>query len=158
MLDIVVVGLIIGQAIGRCGNFFNGEAHGPATTLEVLQKLFIPEFIIDGMNIHGMYYHPTFLYESLWCLLGFIFLLLFRRRYYCKIAETTGLYLVWYGIGRYIIEGLRTDSLMLFDFKIAQIVSLAAVIIGLIILLVKSRGSKLNNRYNDMENIDEIRF
>ena len=158
MLDIVVVGLIIGQAIGRWGNFFNGEAHGPATTLEVLQKLFIPEFIIDGMNIHGMYYHPTFLYESLWCLLGFIFLLLFRRRYYCKIGETTGLYLVWYGIGRYIIEGLRTDSLMLFDFKIAQIVSLAAVIIGLIILLVKSRGSKLNNRYNDMENIDEIRF
>ena len=158
MLDIVVVGLIIGQAIGRWGNFFNGEAHGPATTLEALQKLFIPGFIIDGMNIHGTYYHPTFLYESLWCLLGFILLLLFRRRYYCKIGETTGFYLAWYGIGRYMIEGLRTDSLMFFDFKVAQIVSLAIVIIGLIILLVKSRGSCLINRYNDMENVDEIRF
>ena len=110
------------------------------------------------MNIHGVYYHPTFLYESLWCLLGFILLLLFRRRYYCKIGETTGLYLVWYGIGRYIIEGLRTDSLMFFNFKIAQIVSMTCIIVGLIILLIKSRGSRLDNRYNDLENVDEIRF
>ena len=158
MLDIVVVGLIIGQAIGRWGNFFNGEAHGPITTLETLQNLHIPNFIIEGMNIHGVYYHPAFLYESLWCLIGFILLLLFRRRYYCKIGQTTALYLVWYGIGRYMIETLRTDSLMLFDFKMAQIVSILYIIIGLIILLIKSRGLKLENRYNDLENIDEIRF
>ncbi len=158
MLDIIVVGLIIGQAIGRWGNFFNGEAHGPQTSLETLQSLFIPNFIIEGMNIHGLYYHPTFLYESLWCLLGFIILLLFRRRYYCKIGQTTGLYLIWYGIGRFLIEALRTDSLMLGNLKMAQIVSILSVVIGLVIIIIKSRGSKLNNRYNDKENVNEIRF
>ena len=158
MLDIIVVGLIIGQAIGRWGNFFNGEAHGGATTLEFLQSLHLPQFIIDGMNIHGVYYHPTFLYESLWCLIGFILLLLFRKRYYNKIGQTTGLYLAWYGIGRFIIEGMRTDSLMLGEFKMAQIVSMSFIVIGLIIILVKGRGSKLVNRYNDMENLDEIQF
>ena len=61
ILDIIVVGLIIGQAIGRWGNFFNGEAHGPATTLSQLHSLFIPEFIIEGMKIGEIYYHPTFL-------------------------------------------------------------------------------------------------
>lgn len=158
MLDIIVVGLIIGQAIGRWGNFFNGEAHGPATTLETLQNLFIPNFIIEGMNIGGVYWHPTFLYESLWCLIGFVLLILFRKRYYCKIGQTTGLYLVWYGIGRFLIESLRTDNLMLFDFKVAQIVSLISIVIGLIILIVKSRGSRFENRYNDKENCNEIRF
>lgn len=158
MLDIIVVGLIIGQAIGRWGNFFNGEAHGMATTLEFLKSLHLPNFIIEGMNIYGVYYHPTFLYESLWCLIGFILLILFRKRYYNKIGQTTGLYLVWYGIGRYIIEGMRTDSLMLGDFRIAQIVSILFVVIGLIIIIVKGRGSKLINRYNDMENLDEVRF
>ena len=150
MLDIIAVGLLIGQAIGRWGNFFNGEAHGPATSLSFLQSLHLPNFIID--------YQPTFLYESIWCLIGFILLLLFRRRKYCKIGQVTALYFVWYGIGRYMIEGLRTDSLMLFDFKIAQIVSMALIIIGLILLLVKSRGTVVTNQYNDKENIDEIRF
>ena len=89
MLDIIVVGLIIGQAIGRWGNFFNGEAHGAATTIETLKSFYIPQFIIDGMNIHGVYYHPTFLYESLWCIIGFIILLFFRRIYYNKIGKTT---------------------------------------------------------------------
>ena len=158
MLDIIAVGLIIGQAIGRWGNFFNGEAHGPLTTLEFLQSLHLPNFIIEGMHINGMYYQPTFLYESIWCLIGFVFLFFFRRRRYCKIGQTTGLYFIWYGIGRYFIESLRTDSLMLFDFKIAQIVSILLVVAGLIILIVKSRGSMLENRYNDKENLDEVLF
>ena len=158
MLDIIVVGLIIGQAIGRWGNFFNGEAHGPITSLETLQNLFIPNFIIDGMNIGGSYYHPTFLYESLWCLIGFIILLILRRRRYCKIGQTTGLYFIWYGIGRFLIESLRTDSLMLGSFKMAQIISIVLVVVGIIILILKSRGSKLENRYNDKENIDDIQF
>ena len=158
MLDIIVVGLLIGQAIGRWGNFFNGEAHGPATTLTFLQSLHLPNFIIEGMKINGTYYQPTFLYESIWCLIGFVLLLIFRRRKYCKIGQVTALYLAWYGIGRYIIEGLRTDSLMFFNFKIAQIVSLILIISGLIILIVKSKGTVFNNQYNDKENIDEIRF
>lgn len=158
MLDIIVVGLIIGQAIGRWGNFFNGEAHGPIVSLEFLKSLHLPQFIIDGMNINGLYYHPTFLYESLWCLIGFVLLLVLRRRHYCKIGQTSAFYLIWYGIGRFLIESLRTDSLMLGNFKVAQIVSIILVLSGIIILILKSRGSKLDNRYNDMENIDEIRF
>ena len=158
ILDITVVGLIIGQAIGRWGNFFNSEAHGPATTLEFLQQLHLPKFIIEGMNIYGTYYQPTFLYESIWCLIGFIILLFFRRRYYCKIGQPVAFYFIWYGIGRFFIEGLRTDSLMLGDFRVAQLISIGLIITGIIIMVVKSRGSKLKNRYNDLENTNEIRF
>jgi len=158
MLDMIVVGLIIGQAIGRWGNFFNGEAHGGITSLEFLSSLHLPQFIIDGMKINGIYYHPTFLYESLWCIIGFILLLILRRRYYNKIGQTTALYMIWYGIGRFFIEGMRTDSLMLGDFRVAQLVSIGLVVIGIIIFIIKSRGSKLDNRYNDLEKIDKIIF
>lgn len=158
LLDMIVVGLIIGQAIGRWGNFFNGEAHGVMTTIDFLNKLHLPNFIIEGMNINGIYYHPTFLYESLWCLIGFIVLLIFRRRYYRKIGQTTALYMIWYGVGRFFIEGMRTDSLMIGNFRIAQIISISLVVIGLIIMFVKARGSKLENRYNDLEKLDNIRF
>lgn len=158
MLDIIAVGLLIGQAIGRWGNFFNSEAHGPATTIEFLQGLHLPNFIIEGMKINGIYYHPTFLYESIWCLIGFILIFFLRKRYYCKIGQTTALYFIWYGIGRFLIESLRTDSLMFGNFKLAQIVSIILIIIGIIIYIIKTRGSKLDNRYNDKENIDEIHF
>jgi len=158
MLDMIAVGLIIGQSIGRWGNFFNGEAHGGATTLEFLTNLHLPQFIINGMNIHGTYYHPTFLYESLWCLIGFIVLILFRKRHYCKIGQTTGMYFIWYGIGRYFIESMRTDSLMFGNFRMAQIVSIIFVIVGIIILIIKSRGSKFDNLYNDKENVNAVQF
>lgn len=158
VLDMIVVGLIIGQAIGRWGNFFNGEAHGTMTTLEFLTNLHLPQFIIDGMRIHGIYYHPTFLYESLWCLIGFIIMIIFRRRYYRKIGQTTAFYMIWYGIGRFFIEGMRTDSLMLGNIRVAQLVSLVLVIVGIILMIIKSMGSKLVNRYNDTENIDNIIF
>lgn len=158
LMDIIVPGLIIGQAIGRWGNFFNGEAHGGVVTLEYLQSLHLPQFIIDGMHINSLYYHPTFLYESLWCLLGFIFLMLIRRRKYQKVGQTTALYLIWYGIGRFFIEGLRTDSLMLNNFRVAQIVSIAFVVIGLILFIVKGLGSKFDNQYNNTRDLDEIKF
>jgi phosphatidylglycerol:prolipoprotein diacylglycerol transferase len=158
MLDMIVVGLLIGQAIGRWGNFFNGEAHGPMTSLEFLTSLHLPNFIIEGMKIHGIYYQPTFFYESLWCLIGFILILIFRRRYYRKIGQTTAFYMIWYGIGRFFIESMRTDSLMLGNFKIAQIVSIILVVIGIILMIYKNQGSKLVNRYNDLENIDNIIF
>ncbi len=157
-LDIIVVGLILAQAIGRWGNFFNGEAHGPVTTLAHLQDLFIPQFIIDGMYINGSYYIPTFFFESIWCLIGFIILLFFRRRKYNKIGQTTSLYLIWYGIGRFFIESLRTDSLMLFDLKMAQFVSIGMIIIGIILMIIVSRGSKFENLYNDEENAEDVKF
>ncbi len=133
MTDIVVPSLFIAQSIGRWGNFFNSEAHGPVTTLENLQSLHIPNFVIKGMNIGGIYYHPTFLYESLWCFIGFIIILLIRRYYkYLKNGQLTCFYLMWYGIGRLFIESLRTDSLMIGSIKVAQVVSIAFIIVGLV--------------------------
>ncbi|MBE6152200.1 MAG: prolipoprotein diacylglyceryl transferase [Firmicutes bacterium] len=158
MLDMIVVGLLVGQAIGRWGNFFNGEAHGPVTTLEFLRNLYLPDFIIEGMHINGIYYQPTFLYESLWCLIGFIAILFIRRAKYIKIGQITGVYLIWYGIGRFLIESLRTDSLMLFGLKQAQLVSVIMIVIGVIILIVRNKGSKFENQYNNKGDMHEIRF
>lgn len=157
--DILVPSLILGQAIGRWGNFFNGEAHGAMTTLETLQKLRIPEFIIKGMNIGGIYYHPTFFYESLWCLLGFIVLLVIRRLKYIKVGQLTSIYLMWYSVGRFFIEATRTDSLMLGSFKMAQVISVGLFILGLILFVVLGqRGSKLDNLYGEIGNEEDIRF
>lgn len=158
LTDIVCVGLIIAQAIGRWGNFMNQEAHGPIVSSEFLQNLHLPQFIIDGMNINGAYYHPTFLYESLFCLLGFIILIIFRRRKYTKIGQTTSLYLIFYGMIRFFIESLRTDSLMFSGLKVAQIVSIVMFIIGVIMYLTFNKGSKLEKQYNDMELIDNVIF
>lgn len=142
--DICVPGVLIGQALGRWGNFFNGEAHGPITTLEYLQNLHLPKFIINGMNIDGNYYIPTFFYESLWCLIGLIIVLLIRRILKIKKGNITGFYLIWYGIGRFLIEQLRTDSLMLNTLKQAQIISIIMIIIGIIMLIFSRKGEEYN--------------
>jgi len=151
ILDIVVVGLILGQAIGRWGNFFNGEAFGGITTLEHLQNLHLPQFIIDGMYIQGSYHEPTFLYESIWCLIGFIILLILRNYKYLRNGQLTCAYLIYYSLGRLIIEGLRTDSLMLGPFRIAQVVSVLGIIIGILMLIFSFKGSRLDNLYRDKE-------
>ena len=130
--DIIVPGLVIAQAIGRWGNFFNGEAYGPVTTTAYLHKLKIPNFIIDGMYINGAYHEPTFLYESLWCLLGFIILLVIRKITNRKKGINTYVYFIWYGLGRFFIESLRTDSLYIGTFKVSKVVSLILIIIGII--------------------------
>ena len=148
MTDIMVVGLIIGQAIGRWGNFFNSEAHGSITTLKSLQDMHIPEFIINGMNINGVYYEPTFLYESIWCIIGFIILILIRKFLNFKTGILTSFYLIWYGIGRFIIEGMRTDSLMLGNLRMAQLISLFMIISGLIIFIVLN-FKKNTKRYKE---------
>lgn len=159
VLDIAVPSLIIGQAIGRWGNFFNQEAFGSEVSRKFLEGLHIPNFIIEGMYINGTYYHPTFLYESLWCLLGFIVLLLVRRLYkYLKKGQLTGIYLMWYSIGRFFIEALRTDSLMLGDYKVAQVASIVLFVIGLFIVAVKSRGSKFEGLYKEEDKADVIKF
>lgn len=130
--DLIVPSVLIAQAIGRWGNFFNSEAHGPVTTLAKLKDMYIPDFVINGMFIDGQYYVPTFYYESLWCILGFIILLICRYKVKnIKIGQMTGLYLFWYGAGRFFIESLRTDSLMFFNIKIAQLVSILFIIIGI---------------------------
>ena len=159
ILDIVAPAVIIAQSFGRWGNFFNQEAHGPEVARSVLEGFkIIPKFVIDGMNIAGTYYQPTFYYEFLWCLLGFVILLCVRKFYeYLKVGQLTGIYLMWYGIGRFFVESLRTDSLMLKEFKVAQIVSVIMFVVGLIMLILGFKGSKFENRYDDYE-IEDIKF
>lgn len=147
ILDIVAPAVIIAQSFGRWGNFFNQEAHGGITTYQNLKNMHIPEFIINGMHIEGKYYYPTFFFESIWCLIGFIILMFVRRNKNLRKGFQIGFYFIWYGIGRFFIEALRTDSLMFFNLKIAQIVSLIGIIIG-IIIIVTNRNKKY---YNEME-------
>ena len=142
ILDYLVVGLVIAQAIGRWGNFFNGEAHGAITSLNYLESLHLPQFIIDGMYINGSYYIPTFLYESIWCLIGFIIMIILRRKKFMKVGYLTSFYLVWYGVERFFVEGLRTDSLMFFSLRIAQLVSLVMIVIGIVIFIYSLKKSK----------------
>ncbi len=106
----------------------------------------LPNFIIEGMHIDGNYYIPTFFYESLICIIGLIIILIIRRTSIVKRGQITGFYLVWYGIGRYIIEAYRTDSLMLNTLKQAQIISMIMVIIGLILIIF----SKNKELYSDL--------
>lgn len=157
-LDVVVVGLIIGQAIGRWGNFFNAEAYGQITTLSTLQSQGIPKFIIDGMYILGEYRQPTFLYESVWCLAGFIALLIIRKCKYLKRGQLTGFYLIWYGLARFVIEAMRSDSLMLGNLKIAQVVSVIFVLAGMILAVynvIKSTNEDQKLYTEDLTPIDE---
>ena len=147
ILDIVAPAVIIAQSFGRWGNFFNQEAHGGITTYQNLKNMHIPEFIINGMRIEGKYYYPTFFFESIWCLIGFIILMIARKNKNLRKGFQIGFYFIWYGIGRFFIEALRTDSLMFFNLKIAQIVSLVGIIIG-IIIIVTNRNKKY---YNEME-------
>ena len=151
-----MVGLIIRQAIGRWGNFFNGEAYGPITSLSTLKALHLPQFIIDGMYINGAYRLPTFLFESIWCLIGFIVLITIRKVKYTKVGQLTGMYLIWYSVGRLIIEGFRADSLMLGPIKMAQLASIIMIIIGILILLFSKKGNRFDNLY--IEETKEIRF
>lgn len=157
MTDMTTVSLLLAQAIGRWGNFFNSEAHGGATTLYALQNKHIPEFIINGMYINGVYYEPTFFYESLWCLVGVIVLLILRKYKYLKVGQLTGIYLMWYSIGRFFIESKRTDSLMLAGFKVAQLVSVLLFIVGLIMLIIISKKSRFEDLY-DEEHANDMKF
>lgn len=156
VIDMAVPSLIIAQGIGRWGNFFNSEAYGSVVSKTVLESYNIPEFIIEGMFINNNYHHPTFYYEFLLCLVGFIILLIIRRLKIVKTGQLTAFYLIWYGIGRFFIESLRTDSLMFGAFKVAQIASVIMIIIGVIIFIVTARKSRYEGLYNAGE--DMVKF
>lgn len=134
LADLVAPSLILGQAIGRWGNFFNSEAFGRPTNSP--WKLYIPLDRRPSGYEQFDYFHPTFLYESLWNFVVFaILIVLFFRSLKSKPSLKDGtiflVYLVGYSLGRFWIEGLRTDSLMLGPLRIAQVVSLAGVGLGL---------------------------
>ena len=137
LADLVAPSLILGQAIGRWGNFFNSEAFGKPTDLP--WKLFIAPRYRPNNLANFEYFHPTFLYESLWNMGVFLLLLwLFfwglKRGNNLKAGTIAAVYLVGYSLGRVWIEWLRTDSLMIGPLKIAQVISLGAIALGALIL------------------------
>jgi len=146
--DVIAPSLILGQGIGRWGNFMNHEAHGGPVSKSFLENIHIPDFIINNMYIDGQYYQPTFLYESIWDILGFVILISLRK--HLRIGDTFALYLIWYSIGRFFVEGLRTDSLMLTgDIRVAQLMSVVLIVAGIVLMIV--RRVKYNApRYKDV--------
>lgn len=144
VLDISMMGFLLGQGIGRWGNFMNQEAYGTPTLLPW-------GMLSEGTN--GVSVHPCFLYESLWCLLGFA-LLHFYGKYKQKYAgQIFYMYLVWYGFERMIVEGLRTDSLYLpfqlfgMDIRVSQVLSAVLFLAGIILLVINRK--KENTFYAD---------
>lgn len=137
MLDIITPGVMAAQILGRWGNFINQEAHGGPTTLGFLQSLHLPNFIISQMKINGVYYQPTFLYESFFNLIGLILILVLRhKKHLFKQGEIFMLYLAWYSVVRFFVEGMRTDSLYLWgSIRVSQLLSLIllVIVIGLFI-------------------------
>ncbi|WRN16355.1 prolipoprotein diacylglyceryl transferase [Staphylococcus aureus] len=134
--DIIAPSIILAQGIGRWGNFMNHEAHGGPVSRAFLEQLHLPNFIIENMYINGQYYHPTFLYESIWDVAGFIILVNIRK--HLKLGETFFLYLTWYSFGRFFIEGLRTDSLMLTsNIRVAQLVSILLILISISLIVYR---------------------
>ncbi|MFN2364677.1 MAG: prolipoprotein diacylglyceryl transferase, partial [Halarsenatibacteraceae bacterium] len=127
-VDILAPAFILGQSIGRWGNFINQEAYGQVVSQETLSWL--PQFIQEGMYINGAYHQPTFLYESIWNLIVFIVMIvLFKSKYY-KSGRVLGVYLIAYSIGRFFIEDLRIDSLYLGNIQVARLISIAMIAAG----------------------------
>lgn len=129
LLDIIAPSLLVGQMLGRWGNFFNHEAYGDIVTKEYLESLYLPNFIINNMFIEGNYRQPTFLYESLWCLIALVILLIIRK--YLYHGEVLSAYMLLYGIERFIVEGMRSDSLYIGTLRVSQLVSIILIICGL---------------------------
>ena len=147
--DVLAPSLILGEAIGRWGNFTNQEAHGGPISEAAYENFYqyLPDFIMNQMVIDGVMYHPMFLYQSTWNLLIFVGLLFFRR-----MNPTRGMvfltYAVGYSIGRFFIEGLRTDSLYIIgDLRTAQFVSILAIVTGFIVMIYRKRTTSA--RYMD---------
>ncbi len=119
LLDIVIPSVSLGQAIGRWGNYINQEAYGGPTNLPW------------GIVVNGQKVHPTFLYESIMDILIFIFLIWFRKNKKTTQGQVLSLYMILYSAARFFVEGLRTDSLMFMGMRVAQLVSLSAIIAGI---------------------------
>lgn len=136
-VDIFAPGLILGQAIGRWGNFINQEAYGYETDLPW------------AMYIDGAYRHPTFLYESLWNFSVFLFLLWLRKKPKLVSGDIFLAYSGLYSLGRFFIEGLRTDSLMLGNIRVAQLVSAVAIFLSVILIYSNHRKQRENEEFTD---------
>lgn len=130
--DITAPSIILGQAIGRWGNYINKEAYGTPTDLPW------------GILVNGQKVHPTFLYESIWNFAVFIFLVWYRKNKSDTKGEVFLLYLILYSIARFFIEGLRIDSLMFGNIRVAQLISLCIILVSIIILVIKKKKNVKN--------------
>lgn len=163
VLDLAAVGFFVGQMMGRFGNFTNQEAYGRVIAgenldvqREFLTSLFIPEFIVNGMFINGNYHHPTFLYEILWNLVGFLVaVFVLRRLSKLLIGEIAAFYAIWYSFGRIFIESLRTDSLMIGHLRVAQVISIAAIVVVLILVVWRRQKRKEMIYYAEFNLLDK---
>lgn len=152
MLDILAPNVLLAQAIGRWGNFMNQEAHGGEVTRGFLENLMLPEFIVNQMEINGLYYHPTFFYESLWSLIGFVVIVLLRNRKHLLLqGEVAMSYAMWYSFGRFFIEGMRTDSLYIpgTPIRVSQALSIVIFVAALIIPIYRRRDYPKKPYYTD---------
>ena len=146
-MDLVAPGIALGQAIGRWGNYFNSEAHGTPTTLPW------------AIEVNGELVHPTFLYESVWCLLLCIFLVIFEKKRKKPFnGQIILLYIILYSLERFFVEGLRTDSLMIGSLRQAQVISIAVFVLGIVFYMVlRSRPhSKKTAEVPDYTDISDI--
>ncbi|NLI68318.1 MAG: prolipoprotein diacylglyceryl transferase [Bacilli bacterium] len=141
LADIAAPSIILGQAIGRWGNFMNQEAHGGPVSEAFYENFmqYLPDFIVKQMCIDGVLYHPTFLYESVWNILVFVGLIVLRK-YNPLRGEVFLSYLMLYSVGRFFIEGMRTDSLMLFGIvRQAQLLSVVLIIVALFLIIYRRK-------------------
>ena len=133
--DTVAPGVGLAQAIGRWGNFMNGEAYGYEVTEGSFLYRFRMGLVSDYTGTEMRYYHPTFLYESLWNILGFVIItLLYRKKKFN--GQVALMYIAWYGFGRMFIEGLRTDSLYVGEFRISQVVGAVCFLAAATLLII----------------------
>ncbi|MCR8844877.1 prolipoprotein diacylglyceryl transferase [Paenibacillus sp. SC116] len=178
--DICAPGLLLGQAIGRWGNFMNQEAYGgPVSETFLRDTLNLPNFIVNQMNVQGTFHHPTFLYESIWNIVGVLLILGIRRLRFVRAGEIFIGYLMWYSIGRFFIEGLRTDSLAyqgsewmssimntlwqpmtaIFEagyldpnygnIRISQLIAVLLVLVGIVFIIFRRVTGRAQARYLD---------
>lgn len=140
VLDLFFPAVAIAQAIGRWGNFFNGEAHGGPTDLPW-------GILVDGIRVH-----PTFLYESIWCVILFIALSRFNKNRRTAHGQTFALYLIFYSLERFFVEALRTDSLMIGPFKQAQVISMCAIAAGVLLYRYSSKKLRLTDKELESQN------
>jgi len=150
LADIAAPSIIIGQAIGRWGNFMNQEAHGGPVSDSAYETFlqYLPSFIENQMTIDGVLYHPTFLYESIWNLIIFG-LLLYLRRVNPLRGDIFLTYVMGYSVGRFFIEGMRTDSLYVVgNLRTAQLISIVLIIIGLVLMYLNRKKNWVTVHYN----------
>lgn len=155
-LDVVAPGVLFAQALGRWGNFMNHEAFGGETTRQFLEGLHLPQFIINNMYIDGAFRQPTFLYESTWSLIGFILLIVLRKKWTFKRGEIFLGYVSWYSFGRFFIEGMRTDSLYLFGgIRVSQMLSLILFVGALTLFYYRRKKNPTVKLYERNQGVNQ---